>query len=375
MSLLGLLLVPIGITIASAFWLKHTITLKESLAQLAVVTLVIVTGFFIARHFGLSDIEHYHGRITQKLHGSQKCCHCRQVCDGYRNVKTCSAHDNKGNCTSHSTRRECTGYHEECDHHRDYWWALQTTIGRIPVDDCESRESQTPTLWADARLGEPATLPHEYKNYLKADPESLLVHDVKSKYIDAVPAYPNIYSLYKVNPIVSDGPPIPASWPDAIRDLNADLGASKQVDVTVLLTSVQDPTYAQAVEAKWLYGPKNSMSVVLGVQGDAVAWARVVTISRVEKLKIDLRDGLQGRQLSDDIPAMIRAAVATSFRRTPMAEFEYLAHTASPPTGWLIFLYILGAALGCGLTAWLHREDVFGNRPVQSFPRYNRRFR
>lgn len=374
MSILGLLLVPFLVTVVSVVWLKHTITLKESLVQLAAVTAVIVAGFLITRHFGLSDIEHLHGRITKKDHGSQKCCHCRQVCNGYRNVKTCTARDSKGKCTSHGSKRECTGYHEECDHSRDYWWALQTTLGRISVDTCESRESAVPALWANALLGEPATLTHEYKNYLKADPESLIVHDVESKYRDSIPEYPQIYSLYKVNPVISDGPEVPPTWPAAIRDINADFGAAKQVDVTVLLTKVQDPTYAQAVEAKWLYGPKNSLTIVLGVQRDVVTWARVVTISRVERLKIDLRDGLQGRHLSEDVPGLIRSAIQSSFHRTPMAEFEYLATTGSPPTGWLIFLYILGGALSCALSAWLHRADVFGDEPISIYSDYNRRF-
>ncbi len=368
--LLGLLLVPFAVTIVSAVWLKHTVTLKESLLQLTTVTAVIVAGFLITRHFGLSDIEHIHGRITAKQHGSQKCCHCRQVCDGYRSVKTCTARDKRGNCTSHGTRRECTGYHEECDHYRDYWWSLQTTIGPISVDACEPRESRVPLLWTNAFVGEPATLTHEYKNYLKADPESLVIHDVKSKYAASVPAYPQIYSLYKVQPVISDGPQIPPAWLDAVRALNADLGAAKQVDVTLLLTRAEDPTYAQAVEAKWLYGPKNSVTVVLGVQEETVAWARVVTISRVERLKIDLRDGLQGRHLSEDIPGLIRASIQSQFHRTPMAEFEYLATTGSPPTGWLVFLYALGAALSCALTAWLHRVDIFRGDPFPSYSRF-----
>jgi hypothetical protein len=374
-ALLGLLALPFVITIGAAAIFKHTITMKEALMQLAAVTVVMVAGFFITRHFGLADIEHLHGRLTAKLHGSEKCCHCRQVCDGYRDVKSCSSRDSKGNCSSYSRHRECTGYHEECDHSRDYWWSLQTTVGRIPVDDCDPSESSVPGLWSRAVIGEPATVEHEYQNYLKADPESLLVHNLQSQYLERVPAYPDVYDLYKVDPVISDGAPFPPAWQVAIRDLNADLGVSRQVDLTVLLTRVQDPVYAYAVEAKWLYGPKNSVTLVLGVRDGVITWARVVTVSRVEDLKIFLRDELQGKRVTDDIPGIVRAAIHAKFHRTPMAEFEYLARGASPPTGWLIFLYVLGVASSCALSAWLHREDVFGEAPFDHFNRYNRSFR
>jgi len=120
-ELLGLLALPLFITVGAAVAFKHTITLKEALAQLAAVTLIIVGAFFIARYCSLTDTEHLHGRITKKLAGDQKCCHCRDVCDH---------RDKNGSCTSS---------HEECDHFQDYWWSLETTLGRIGVDDCENR--------------------------------------------------------------------------------------------------------------------------------------------------------------------------------------------------------------------------------------------
>lgn len=119
-QLAGLLLIPAIITIGIAVAFKTTITLKEACVQVAVVFVVMTCAFFIVRHHGLSDTEHLNGRVTRKLSGSQKCCHCHDVCVG---------RDSKGNCTSTV---------EVCSHFRDYWWSLDTSLGRIPMDCCST---------------------------------------------------------------------------------------------------------------------------------------------------------------------------------------------------------------------------------------------
>lgn len=342
MDLLGLLAVPLVVAAIAALCFKATITLKEVFLQFIGVSLIIVMGYFIARYCGLRDIEHWNGRITRKDHGTQKCCHCHDECD---------SRDKKGSCTSS---------HQVCAHFYDYWWSLRTTVGTISVENCAGWDF-APALWNAARVGEPATIENAYTNYLRANSESLFVHAVKSPYAERIPPYPIVHGLYKVEPVISDGPAFPAAWQDAFREINADYGASKQVDVAVLVTGVSDPVYAQAVESKWLYGPKNSMTVVLGVGEGRISWARVVSISKIEELKIFLRDELAGKPLSADIPGIVRNAVRTKFERTPMAEFEYLASTAAPSMGWLVFLYVIGVLLSGGCSIYLHRVDVFGD--------------
>lgn len=347
-QLLGLIVIPIIVSGGVAVALKTTITFKEAALQIVLVCLLMVGAFLIARHAAMSSVEHLHGRITDKTSGSQKCCHCHNVC---------TSRDKKGHCKSS---------HEVCTHARDYWWSLETTLGTIPIDRCE-RSYNVPAVWARARIGEPATRENSYTNYLKADPESLVRHDLKSPYRQIVPAYPEVYGYYKVNPVVTDGPAIPPSWQSTFREINANVGPTNQVDVTVLLTSVQDPAYAQTVEAAWLYGPKNSMTLVLGVKDGAITWARVVSISRIEDLKIELRDTLEGLPLEEGLPVYVGEVVRKKFRRTAMAEFEYLASAAKVPTGWLVALYVLGIGLSIGCSAPMHHHDVFGDEPVSRY--------
>jgi hypothetical protein len=304
----------------------------------------------------MRDVEHWNGRITSKDHGSQGCCHCRSVCD---------SRDKDGNCTSS---------HEECAHPHDYWWSLSVSTGdSISVDSCEPWESNVPKAWTNAIIGEPAAVAHHFQNYLKADPYSLVNKVADPAMLETVPPFPAIHDLYKVSKVVSAGIVLPPEWNRELLEINADLGASNQVDVTMIVTDKTDPIWADALEAKWLYGPKNSVNIVIGVKDGKFNWVRVVTLSRVEDLKIALRDGLQGLRTDEWEKGLgvIRNAISTKFVRTPMAEWEYLASAATPPTWVLVLLYVMAIGLSCGLIWWAHEQDIFGDKWKQRFKRRN----
>lgn len=354
MSLFIIILIPLLVSAITFLVFKLTITWKEFLLQLGVSVLIGVSGYFTVTCSALQDTQHLNGRITNKINGTQGCCHCHDICTG---------RDSKGNCTS--TVRICA-------HSIDYWWSLNTSVGRIPIDNC-SGSDRDPEVWANARIGEPASVSSTYENYLKADPDSLIVHEnINEQYFTRVPDYPKIYDYYKVDPVLSDGVYIPAGWQNYIREFNAEFGASHQVDLVVLLTNVSDPEYAQAVESKWLYGPKNSITVVIGVKNYIADWVRVVTISEVEELKVLLRDNIQGKSINNlEIPKIIGGLVATKFKRTPLEKFAYLEKSLRPSTTATIILIIITLAVSIGIGVYCHKEDVFGDE--STYPRWKRR--
>ena len=89
-------LIPLVIAVVAWRLCHSTITGKEYLVMLFAGLLVAVCGYGLAAWGSLRSTEHWNGRITEKTHGSQSCCHCWTVCD---------SHDKDGNCTSS---------HEEC---------------------------------------------------------------------------------------------------------------------------------------------------------------------------------------------------------------------------------------------------------------------
>lgn len=336
-------LIPIAIA-AFGYW-KHqrTITQAEFILQIIISCVVVGCGWYWAKWGAMDDVEHWNGRITQKKDGTESCCHCTTICD---------SRDSKGNCTSS---------HESCDHVIDYWWQLKLSTGDKITDGCNGWGA-APKWWTEAKIGEPASAEHSYRNYLKADINSLFIHNTAhKKFLANVPdTIPQIHGKYKANKVIARGAWVPPSWETQLQEINADLGRIRQVDLLVYVTSSSDPTYADAVEEKWVYGPKNALIVVLGVpQGTTIEWARVVTISKVEALKVEVRELFQGKSITDPtlIPSL-RDLVKEKFRRTPLEEFSYLA-SAATPHGWRLFVLIVGAILlSVGLTLWMDREHV-----------------
>lgn len=335
MELFFLILIPLIVCGIMFFVFHTTITYGEFLLHVAISVAIVIIGFFIARHANMQSVEHLHGKITNKLHGPRSCCHCHQE------------------CTSNGKNTTCITV---CSHSIDYYWKLDSTLGEIVVNSCK-HSKRHPKIWEEAKIGEPATKSHSYTNYLKADRDSLLTHEEINKF--NIPEFPTIYSLYKVNPILSSGIKIPDNWQERLREINAELGPKKEVDITLLLTNVQDPIYAQAVGTKWLYGPKNSLNIIVGVQNDIISWVRVVTISKVSELKIGLRDSLEGKNIkSDDILKIIHDLVNEKFVRTPMSQYEYLSKSVKIKTGWLIGLALLNLFVSIGLGLIMHYNDV-----------------
>ena len=101
LSLLGLVLIPLVLGGLAAIIFKERITIKEFLLLEAIALVLAIGGWALARYGALQDTENWNGRISARTHGSQKCCHCRQVCDHY---ETRTHTDSNGRTT---TTREC----------------------------------------------------------------------------------------------------------------------------------------------------------------------------------------------------------------------------------------------------------------------------
>jgi len=251
-----------------------------------------------------------------------------------------------------------------------------STGDEITIDRCEPNRHRVPAAWTNAKVGEPASVARRFTNYLLADPDSLMHEGAHEEFLNQVPRFPRIHGFYKVNKVVQHGVKVPAGWEKGLKEMNSDLGASKQVDVTLVVTKMTDQAFADAVEVKWMYGPKNSVIIVTGSDGEKLTWVKVVSLSRVERLKIELRDQLKDWPLekADEGVALIRKLVGLHFERTPMAEWEYLASAAKPSTGMLVFLYIL-ALVGTGiLGVVMHMNDVFGDERMMRFRKRRGRF-
>ena len=359
-SLLGLTLTPLVIGGIFVAIYRKTITIKELLVMELVVLLVLGVGFFAARWDDLQDVQHVSGRISEKTVEPQDCCHCRSDCS------RCSS--------SQRDRGECSCV-MRCNHDRDFQFVLTLDTGdKLVVEECRGSSSHGPQVFDDAYVGQPASVARTYTNYLKADRMSLHHTGSGDADVEDVPDFPELYDVYKVDKVVGVGLAVPRGWQEAISEVNADLGAEKEVDVTVVLTSRDNREFTRAVDTAWAHGPKNAVIVVLGApDGKTVSWAGLVTISNVETLRVRIREGVVGLKIDEPkvVAKVIRDAVQADFQRTPMAEFKYLSWSTAPSTGWLVGLYGAAILLTCALGFFMHWYDIFGDEKSSSGSRFS----
>jgi hypothetical protein len=356
--LIILVFIPVGIVCAGAWRLRGTISVAEAVVACLISVAVQAGAWYGLRAQGLQTLEYWNGVVSAKPKGTRPCCHCTTVCDST---------DQDGNCTSS---------HEDCDHWRDYWWKLEFSTGDVQFSNCNS-SPEPPRWWRDTRRGDPASLPHAYTNYLRADPESILHHTAEPEQLRTVPKFPTVGPYaHEVPKVLTDGTTgVPLGWQDELMRVNARLGQRVKrcldggevkdvctrlgIDLMVVLTSQSDPSWAHAVEAAWLYGPKNAFIVVIGMDSGVIAWARTVSISETSQATAILSHELPGKTLELETLRFIGQVTTTHVRRTPMAEFRYMLIEAQP-RGWRVgVLFLLALALGIGLVVLVDRYDFF----------------
>lgn len=302
MQLLGLLAIPL--VVASLAWIlaRDSITRGEFLAQLLLSTILIIAAWSWARTKSLDDVEHFNGRVSEKSAGTQPCCHCHRECVDRYFFGLC--------------KRKV----DRCKHPRDHYWRV-VVDGAGTLEETCLRSDKRPAWWSKVRTGQPAVIEHHYQNYLRADPDSLMhrgfdgQHEGEATREAAIerfeiPPFPAVHDGIFVDRVIELGNEIdaPAQWQAQLDELNAELGASHQVDVTVVLGTSDGPELALAVDAAWLSGPKNAAIVVLGAPDrQTIAWARLVSVSQNPELEIAVRERLRGLRLDD--PRVIHRAV------------------------------------------------------------------
>ena len=284
------------------------------------------------------------------------------------------------------TTESCSTCYET--HYTVKWWA-RTTVGNVTFQykDSTSRSvynSVNPQSYVKCEIGEPAAIEHSYTNYVQAVPQSLFHDDSKTaaqaQYAGKVPSYPRVHSFYKYNRVINVDSTVSA---DVIRDLDAQLddtlkqlGHSKQVNIIVIMTEIDDPTYRYAIENAWLGGEKNDVIVMLGLDGNIIKWADVMTWalnSGNELFHVTLRDSLLALGTVDatEIATTITTTISSKYDRPHMKDYEYLAKEVTPANWVIILAIVLSIGLPIILTFVFHRVDVdfFKNKG------YNRRRR
>lgn len=352
-SFMALLLFPlVWPFVAKRIWNRDITWLEMGIN--VVIVVLLVSGVWQAGRYGkMADVEMWNGEVTGKEKTWVSCshsyrCNCRETCSGSGSSRSCS---------------------ETCDtcyeHFNDWDWDVSSTAGNFTIDRIDRRGSNEPPRWTNVRVGEPAARPHSFVNYIKAAPDSLFHKSdgLAEKNMSLLPTYPSVYDYQWINRVIPLGLALPEApeWNAKLALALRKLGPARQVNAIIVVVKTPDQSYVHSLEAHWLGGKKNDVVVVLGVpEYPKISWAYVMSWTKEELFKVELRDALLTLGHVDNTPVVetIEAHIAKKFVRRHMKEFEYLKDEIDPPT-WVIILAILLATVGSiGLSLIFRKTDI-----------------
>lgn len=344
---------------ASRIFLKEGICSKEAIIK-ACATIAVSGAFLMIMFFSnVSDVNILNGQITGKEQVRVSCshaypCNCRTVCTSTGNSQSCST---------------------VCDtcymHPYDYDWRVRSTVGSFNIDRIDMQGTRTPPRWSAVEIGEPASREQTYRNWIKGAPNSLYNFSNMDlgELTQSVPAYPRPHDYYRFNRVVSAGATISSSRQlnDHLNNALRTLGPSKEVNIIVVTTNIDNPNYKFALEQNWIGGKKNDVVVVISVNAaEEVQWSDSFTIGNTignEMLAVVLRDDIRNLGNVKDAEALGRiiiSAVTTHFTRKEMSDFEYLRKEYTPPL-WLTIVYAITILVVLtGLTFFMYFNSLFG---------------
>jgi hypothetical protein len=337
------------------------VTLKEFLVQLAAVGVFAGCCVAVVYYSNTADEEHINGQVTAKKSERVSCRHpyCCMTC------QSCTT-DSKGNtsCTSYCCM---TCY----DHPYDIDWNVYSNSGKNwSINTIDRQGLKEPPRWTSTTMGEPVTWLHTYENYIKAAPGTLFKRDTRkdeARFPLPVSSMP-VFDYWHTNQLVQVGTSVSdtTEWNRGIEAVNGAVGPTKQANLVVVLVKNQPREYFEALQAKWLGGKKNDVTVVIGVDDTLkIQWADVMAWSYNEMIRVELRDSLTALPELDRVAILDLAKdnIQRNFTRKHMDDFKYLTASFTPTGTQYAISILLGTLLSIGLGIVMIKNDLFNEGP------------
>lgn len=376
MAVLLLCAFPLIFMIVAHFVWPKKVTLPE-IAVGAVVSVALAFGMYsFGKYQAMTFTEYWNGDVVQTYHRSIEYDRSYESCDS----------DGRNCRTVEVTGRDMNWYVEvdfgpDGDPFTRSWSVRYVNCSSTSRMICAGRYPADPA-WAALQPGDPATMPNDYLNYVRAADYSLFNLD-PTGYDGELPAYPtNIHSHVELDRVILDGVALPGGesleqWNDALAEILMELGPNRQANMVMVLTAASNPSYADALIAEWDGANKNDIVIVAGFPSDVSrsgtmpAWVDVHSWAQNDIMNVTMRDMLLDNPdwwaSSATLFPNVEQIVLDEFVRRPMAEFEYLRNEIEPSTPMLVFLTVLSMLIGAGLVYLFLRYDVFNGFREERF--------
>lgn len=350
------LLIPLGawIIIAKIFF-KHEFTLQEMALQFGVTAIAIMGIVFAGFSSQTSDTMMVNGIVTNMNPVKRTCSqywsdyadsfctnqHTRTV----RNGESCSTIDGKRRCTP----KYKTQYKSVYSWERRYF--IVSTLGEYEVRRVDNQGVKTPPRFESANVGDPVAATVTYTNYIKGA-ASTLFNQKLQEVVDV--KYPEVYDLYHIDRVFYTdlpSPPFLNQWNRDLEKLNAKV-AKTGANVIINVTS-KSQVWAEQLSQSWDAHNINDVVIVIGVEGEKIAWVDVRDWSADKMLGIIIRDLIMmlPRVDKDMINQIVDVTVSKHYKAQKMEDFKYLEDDITTPN-WVLILVGLILVIITPATSW-----------------------
>lgn len=300
-----LLLVFPALLISGIGYLKNskTVTGKEFLLSFLAnigIAAIFILCFWL---FSLSKVTDYYvsyGEVTKKAQVKVDCEHDYQVCTGSGDTKIC-----------------VTYY----DHSYDYDWRVYTTLGTHNIARVDSQGRSEPSRWSKVKIGEPAAMKYSYKNYLLADPASIMSAS-GANIVLPTEKEPSVYDYYRPTHKI-------IGWPDnKLQNTYFKMlsGRHNHPTFVVTLSGEYDPNYLNSLVYSWKGTQPNEILVHLHLNKDLVVEAVNATSYangyRNQVTKMKLESELLGMNVDVKLLRTALSIVDSEFKPVPVSTFK-----------------------------------------------------
>lgn len=356
LNFLLLMAIPTFIALVVLLIFKRKVTIGEFCLQIGIIAVFLAIALGIAYEGRTSDTEVWNGQIVEKKKNRVSCEH------SYR----CHCHTE---CTGTGSNRSCEEVCDTCyEHSFDVDWDVYASTGEsVTIERIDRQGLEMPARWGSAFIGEPFSSEHHFTNYIKANPDSVLLGTKgdAEKFKFLIPPYPDgIYDYYRHNPVVNMGVPNidMTVWNWLVNEANKNLGPQKQVNIIVILVPTEDRAYMLALKDAWFGGKKNDVDVVIGSKdGHAIAFADVMSWSTNKEMAVHLKNRIQDvgwLDKRDDIRAAIQQTVNAEFVRMHMRDMRWLMRSFQPSGTVMVWLFIVAVIVECALAYWCITNEI-----------------
>jgi hypothetical protein len=194
----------------------------------------------------------------------------------------------------------------------------------------------------------PRTTQHIYENRVKCSRSVFNFAEVDSEDVKefGLFKYPSI-SEYDYNPILG--------WNDfaatqRLQRYNAKLGAFKQVHMMILVFKDRPVRAALLQEGYWKGGNKNEFILCIGVRNNKIDWAKVISWTEVDHLKIGVEKAVVSMPL--DMPQIVNymaSEVQKKFTRKQFKDFSYITVEPTMTAIWITFIVTFVVTVGLSI--------------------------